>query len=85
MVNRPVRDLCMLRCWVYLLICVTGFHASTTQQFADSFVEALTLSSEDALAMRLRARKSSSRFSEEVFGSAWLKQLERLIELGNHR
>jgi hypothetical protein len=31
--------------------------------------------------MRLRARKSSWRFSEEVFRDAWLEQLKYLIAL----
>nr|POE52193.1 gdp-man:man(3)glcnac(2)-pp-dol alpha-1,2-mannosyltransferase [Quercus suber] len=42
---------------------------------------ALALSPEDAFAMRLRARKSSWRFSEQVFLKAWTEQLDRLVEL----
>ena len=58
-----------------------GFHASTTDEFAAGFAKALELSSDDALAMRLRARKSALRFSEEVFAEAWLKHLEQLVQL----
>ncbi|KAF2480158.1 hypothetical protein BDY17DRAFT_318676 [Neohortaea acidophila] len=60
----------------------TGFHASTDQEYADAFAKALALSPEDAYAMRHRARTSSSRFSEEVFRSAWTIHLDRLVELG---
>ncbi|KAL1584517.1 hypothetical protein WHR41_07061 [Cladosporium halotolerans] len=59
----------------------TGFHASTTEQFAEGFARALELSSDEALAMRLRSRKSAKRFSEEVFSEAWLAQLENLVAL----
>jgi len=31
--------------------------------------------------MRLRARKSAERFSEEVFSERWLAQLEVLVSL----
>ncbi|KAK5171076.1 asparagine-linked glycosylation protein [Saxophila tyrrhenica] len=60
----------------------TGFLASTTTEFTDGFAKALSLSTEDALAMRHRARKGSLRFSEYVFSTAWTTQLERLVELG---
>ena len=60
---------------------LTGFHASTPEQFADGFHKALSLSTDDAFAMRLRARKSSLRFSERVFADAWLQQLAHLITL----
>ena len=58
-----------------------GFHATTIEDFASAFEKALSLSPEDALAMRLRARKNSLRFSEEVFGEAWSEQLEVLVEM----
>nr|POE82337.1 gdp-man:man(3)glcnac(2)-pp-dol alpha-1,2-mannosyltransferase [Quercus suber] len=59
----------------------TGFYASTPLEYAQGFAQALSLSSEEAFAMRLRARKSSWRFSEQVFTTAWTEQLDRLVEL----
>ncbi|KAF2209101.1 glycosyltransferase family 4 protein [Cercospora zeae-maydis SCOH1-5] len=59
----------------------TGFHASTPEEFALGFHKALSLSAEEAFAMRLRARHSSLRFSEQVFAEAWLGQLACLIAL----
>ncbi|KAF1820360.1 glycosyltransferase family 4 protein [Dissoconium aciculare CBS 342.82] len=58
----------------------TGFHASTEAEFAAGFEKALALSPEDALAMRLRARKSSWRFSEQVFSEAWNKEMRALVD-----
>ncbi|KAK3055325.1 asparagine-linked glycosylation protein [Extremus antarcticus] len=60
----------------------TGFLASTTPEFTEGFAKALALSADDALAMRHRARKSSLRFSEETFSTAWTAHLERLVEIG---
>ena len=60
----------------------TGFHASTGEEYAEAFGKALSLGPEDALAMRRRARKSSERFSEEVFGRGWVDGVVRLVELG---
>nr|OQO22663.1 hypothetical protein B0A51_11528 [Rachicladosporium sp. CCFEE 5018] len=59
----------------------TGFHASTVEQFSAAFAGALELSPQDALSMRLRARQSAKRFSEEVFRDAWLEQLDHLVAL----
>jgi alpha-1,2-mannosyltransferase len=60
---------------------ITGFHASTEEQFAAGFAKALELPSSEALAMRLRSRESAKRFSEEVFSERWLNQLDALVEL----
>ncbi|SMR64012.1 unnamed protein product [Zymoseptoria tritici ST99CH_1A5] len=59
----------------------TGFHATTPKEFADGFAQALALKDEEAYAMRCRARKSSWRFSEEVFIEAWTKELVGLVDL----
>ncbi|KAK4610242.1 GDP-Man:Man(3)GlcNAc(2)-PP-Dol alpha-1,2-mannosyltransferase [Fulvia fulva] len=59
----------------------TGFHASTPEDFADGFAKALSLSDDEVAAMRQRARKSSWRFSEQVFREAWLGHLANLIAL----
>lgn len=58
----------------------TGFHAITEEQFADGFEKALTLPEEERVAMRLRARESAERFSEECFAKGWVGALELLIE-----
>ncbi|KAH9834707.1 glycosyltransferase family 4 protein [Teratosphaeria destructans] len=59
----------------------TGFHASTPQAFADGFAQALSLDEAAALRLRLRARESSWRFSEEVFRAGWLREMEALVRL----
>ncbi|KAH8127614.1 glycosyltransferase family 4 protein [Trichoderma asperellum] len=61
----------------------TGFHASTAAEFAAGYEAALSLP--DPLAMRLRARKSAKRFSEEVFEEQWLAQMGRLVALGKRK
>ncbi|KAI5456354.1 family 4 glycosyltransferase [Mariannaea sp. PMI_226] len=57
----------------------TGFHASTVEEFADGFEKALSLP--NPLAVRLRARQSAKRFTEEEFAKKWTIQLARLIDL----
>ena len=49
-----------------------GFHARTSQEFAEAMQAALTLSPEDELAIRWRARAwAVQRFSEEEFERGW--------------
>ncbi|KAI0505304.1 glycosyltransferase family 4 protein [Xylaria bambusicola] len=55
----------------------TGFHATTTTEYAEGFEKAFSLP--DPLAVRLRARKSSRRFSDEEFTKRWLAQLEKVV------
>ncbi|CAJ2512130.1 Uu.00g077550.m01.CDS01 [Anthostomella pinea] len=57
----------------------TGFHATTEAEFAEGYEKALSLP--DPLAVRLRARQSSKRFSEEEFAKRWLAQLEKLVAM----
>lgn len=59
----------------------TGFHASTSTEYADGFDKALSLSSSEALEMRLRARKSAKRFTEDVFRAKWNEQLRKLVDM----
>ncbi|KAF3931890.1 hypothetical protein ABW19_dt0209506 [Dactylella cylindrospora] len=59
----------------------TGYHATTAEEFADSFLQALSLSEEETKAMRQRARKSSFRFSEEIFDEQWNIFMEKLLAL----
>ncbi|KAI0130899.1 glycosyltransferase family 4 protein [Daldinia grandis] len=57
----------------------TGFHASTTSEFAEGFEKAL--SHPDPLSIRRRARLSSKRFTEEEFARKWLAELEKLVAM----
>ncbi|KKA28000.1 hypothetical protein TD95_004853 [Thielaviopsis punctulata] len=57
----------------------TGFHATTAEEFAAGYEKALSV--EDPLAWRLRARKSATRFTEEVFATRWIEETERLVAL----
>lgn len=58
---------------------VTGFHATTAEEFADGFEKALSLP--DPLAWRLRARESAKRFGEEEFDRKWLEQMTKLVAM----
>jgi len=50
----------------------TGFHALTTDEFAEAFQTVLSLSPEEEAAMRWRARAwAVQRFSEEEFERGW--------------
>ncbi|MCJ1388836.1 asparagine-linked glycosylation protein [Xylographa bjoerkii] len=59
----------------------TGFHASTSSEYAEAFSKAFSLSFTEALIMRHRARLSAKRFSEKKFASRWNSQLDALIRL----
>ncbi|KAF2722459.1 glycosyltransferase family 4 protein [Polychaeton citri CBS 116435] len=59
----------------------TGYHASSVEEFAEGFSKALSMSKEDTLDMRLRARKSAQRFGETVFETAWVSNLEKAVAL----
>ena len=56
-----------------------GFHATTAEEFAEGFEKALSLP--DKLAVRLRARESAKRFTEEEFAKKWVSQMVRLLSL----
>ena len=58
-----------------------GYHATRAAEFAQAYLKALSLASEDILAMRERARESANRFSEEVFISAWTEEMVKLLRL----
>lgn len=57
----------------------TGFRASTEEGFAAAFEAALALPEEEKVAMRLRARKSAQRFTEEEFWGKWIGEVEKLV------
>ena len=58
-----------------------GFHATTADEYAEGFRKALTLSPEETLTMRQRARKSAERFTDQVFAERWLKNMDKLVKL----
>ncbi|KAJ5736782.1 CAZyme family GT4 [Penicillium malachiteum] len=58
----------------------TGFRAETEEQFAAAFEAALALPVEEKIAMRLRARRSALRFTEEEFAKKWLAQVQKLVK-----
>ncbi|KAF2266690.1 UDP-Glycosyltransferase/glycogen phosphorylase [Lojkania enalia] len=59
----------------------TGFHASTVGQYAEGFRSALSLSKEETLAMRFRARRSAERFTDRGFAEKWIENMDRLTTL----
>lgn len=36
---------------------------------------------EETLAMRLRARSSAGRFTDEAFAARWIEEMEKLVRL----
>lgn len=60
-----------------------GYLATTATEFAEGFEMALSL--EDKLALRLRARQSAKRFTEEQFAKSWIAQMEKLVKLRQMR
>lgn len=58
----------------------TGFRAESEEQFAAAFEAALALPESEKVAMRLRARRSAQRFTEEEFSRKWLGQVQKLVE-----
>ena len=56
-----------------------GFHATTSTEFAEGFEKALSLPNPNAV--RIRARKSATRFTEEEFAKRWVTQMEKLVVL----
>ena len=61
------------------LMTPAGYHASTESEYAAAFKQALTMSPDETLAMRRRARASARRFTEEAFAKAWIRQMEGLV------
>jgi alpha-1,2-mannosyltransferase len=64
------------------LLTTLGYLATTSTEFAEGFE--LALGMEDKLSMRLRARKSAKRFTEEEFAKKWVYQMDLLIRLRNY-
>ncbi|KAM0738478.1 hypothetical protein ACQRIT_006215 [Beauveria bassiana] len=57
----------------------TGFHASTSREFAESYDRVFMIP--DKVPTRLRARKSAKRFTEAEFAKKWIDQTERLVAM----
>jgi alpha-1,2-mannosyltransferase len=56
-----------------------GYHATNEEEFAEGFEKAL--SQQNPLAIRKRARKSATRFTEEEFAKKWIDETSRLVAL----
>lgn len=63
----------------------TGYRATTVEEFAAAYETALSLPETEKLAMRIRARQSSRRFTEEVFCEKWVVEMEKLVSLQRKR
>lgn len=59
----------------------TGFHAETEEQFARAFEDVLSMPENERLEMRLRARATAKRFSEEQFAKRWVAEMEELVRM----
>ncbi|KAI0904268.1 glycosyltransferase family 4 protein [Ustulina deusta] len=55
----------------------TGFHATTATEYAEGFEKAFSLP--NPLTVRLRARRSAQRFTDEEFAKRWLAELQKLV------
>ncbi|EGS23098.1 uncharacterized protein CTHT_0015870 [Thermochaetoides thermophila DSM 1495] len=58
---------------------LTGFHATTVEEYAVAFEKALTLP--EPYEVRRRARVSALRFTEEEFARKWIVQMEKLVAM----
>lgn len=58
-----------------------GFYASTDSEYASQFGTALSLSPQDTIKMRLRARASAKRFTEEAFTLGWIQHMGKLVSM----
>jgi len=63
----------------------TGWHASSEDEYAAAFTEALALRGDEVLGMRERARVSARRFGEAAFDERWVVQMGRLVRLRGAR
>lgn len=59
----------------------TGYHASTEQEYADSFRLALELPPKERVDIRLRARSSAQRFSDGRFSQGWVKEVAEMMRM----
>lgn len=59
----------------------TGFRATTEEEFAAAFKAALELPEDERVGMRMRARRSAKRFSDEEFGKGWVGKMEGLVDM----
>lgn len=56
-----------------------GYHAENDEEFAKAFARVNMLSEGERMEMRLRARESADRFTEEVFVRQWNEQMGVLV------
>jgi alpha-1,2-mannosyltransferase len=62
-----------------------GFHAETDEDYAEAFTKVATMDADQRYAMRLRGRKSTTRFTEAAFATKWVEEMERLVALQKQR
>ena len=58
---------------------IAGFHADSLSSYSTQLLHALSLSDDETISMRRRARSSATRFTEEAFAKRWITQVERLV------
>ncbi|CCG84774.1 protein of unknown function [Taphrina deformans PYCC 5710] len=59
----------------------TGYRATDVLSFAECYASALRLDVAECAAMRRRAQKSSARFSEDIFASAWQRVMIETMKI----
>lgn len=63
----------------------TGFLAENEEEYANAFRKVSSMSEEEIIAMRLRARQSANRFTDEIFAGKWTDQMDQLVMLCKQR
>ncbi|OCT52038.1 GDP-Man:Man(3)GlcNAc(2)-PP-Dol alpha-1,2-mannosyltransferase [Cladophialophora carrionii] len=58
-----------------------GFLAETADEYAAAYARVAAMSAQERLAMRLRGRASTKRFTEEAFARKWVAEMETLVGL----
>lgn len=60
----------------------TGFRATSIEGFAGAYAQVLSgMTEENRWRMRVRARRSARRFSEQAFQERWLQHMDRLVSM----
>ncbi|KAL8243805.1 hypothetical protein R6Q59_010063 [Mikania micrantha] len=63
----------------------TGLLAETEDEYADAFRKVHDMTKDEIVAMRLRARKSAHRFTDELFAEKWQVQLDKMVTFWRKR
>lgn len=59
----------------------TGFLADTAESYADSFAKILIMNPDEREKLRLRAKRSVDRFSDETFNDHFYQIFQTLMEV----